>query len=135
MKAIPITARQLQALVRMSEASAKMRLSKEVTAEDARQAIEILKYSLMQVGYDPETKTFDIDRISSRTTSSERNKIFSVRGIIEQLENRLGKLIPIEEIQKELEGKMSKGEIDDSLEKLKKHGEIYSPRRGYIGRV
>ncbi len=135
MKAIPITARQLQALVRMSEASAKMRLSKEVTAEDARQAIEILKYSLMQVGYDPETKTFDIDRISSRTTSSERNKIFSVRGIIEQLENRLGKLIPIEEIQKELDGKMSKGEIDDSLEKLKKHGEIYSPRRGYIGRV
>lgn len=135
MKSIPITARQLQALVRMSEAAAKMRLSEKVTEDDAKAAIEILQYSLMQVGYDPETKTFDIDRISSRTTSSERNKIYTVRDTIEKLEEKLGKLIPIEEIEKELDGKISKAEVDDSIEKLKRNGDIYTPRRGYVSKV
>ena len=65
----------------------------------------------MQVGYDYESKTFDIDRISSRITSSQRNKIFMVRDIITELEGKIGKMIPIEEIEKELEGKMAKDEI------------------------
>ncbi|MEM3092048.1 MAG: minichromosome maintenance protein MCM, partial [Candidatus Pacearchaeota archaeon] len=59
---IPISARQLQALIRMSEASAKMRLSETVDSEDARRAIEIMKYYLMQVGWDYESNTFDIDK-------------------------------------------------------------------------
>ena len=79
---IPISARQLQALIRMAEASAKMRLSETVDKDDAIRAIDILKYYLMQVGYDYESKTFDIDRIGSRITSSQRNKIFVVRDLI-----------------------------------------------------
>jgi len=42
-KAVPITARQLEALVRLSEASARSRLSKEVTKQDAERAIGIFK--------------------------------------------------------------------------------------------
>ena len=52
-KPIPISARQLEALVRLSEASAKVRLSKEVKRKDAKRAIEILTYCLNQVGIDP----------------------------------------------------------------------------------
>ena len=102
MSPIPISARQLEALIRMSEASAKMRLSSVATREDAKRAIDIMKFYLMQVGYDYESKTFDIDRISSRITSSQRNKIFMVRDIITELEGKIGKMIPIEEIEKEL---------------------------------
>ena len=56
LRPIPISARQLQALIRMSEASAKMRLSEKVLLEDAKRAIDIMKYYLMQVGYDYESK-------------------------------------------------------------------------------
>ncbi len=135
MKPIPISARQLQALVRMAEAAAKLRLSEHVEKKDAESAIEIMKYYLMQVGYDYESKTFDIDRVSSRFSSSQRNKIFLVRDTIAQLEDKLGKMIPIEELKKELEDNISETELGDAIEKLKSSGEIFNPRRGFIQRM
>ena len=132
---IPISARQLQALIRMSEASAKMRLSETVDSGDAKRAIEIMKYYLMQVGYDYETKTFDIDRGTGGMPASQRNKVFIVRDIITQLESRMGKMIPIEEIEKELEGKLTKDEIEEAITKLDMSGVVFRPRRGYVGRT
>lgn len=135
MRPIPISARQLQALVRLSEASAKMRLSPEVTGEDSKRAIDLMKYYLMQVGYDYESKTFDIDKISGKISSSERNKVFTVRDVINELEGRMGKLIPVEEVEKELEGKLTKDEIEDALTKLASNGVIFKPRKGYVQRA
>ena len=135
LRPIPISARQLQALIRMSEACAKMRLSKKVTKDDARKSIELMKYYLMQVGYDYESKTFDIDRISGKFSASQRGKILNVRDVIIDLENKIGKMIPLEEIEKELEGKMDKDTIDEALNKLSTSGEIFSPKRGYIQRT
>ncbi|MGA2130569.1 MAG: minichromosome maintenance protein MCM [Candidatus Pacearchaeota archaeon] len=132
---IPISARQLQALIRMSEASAKMRLSETVDKDDAIRAIDILKYYLMQVGYDYESKTFDIDRGTGGMAASQRNKVFTVRDVITQLESRLGKMIPIEEIEKELEGKLTKDEIEEAITKLDISGVVFRPRRGYVGRT
>ena len=134
LRPIPISARQLQALVRMSEASAKIRLSDTVTKEDTQRAIEIIKYYLMQVGYDYESKTFDIDRIAGKFSSSQRNKIIMVRDTISELENKLGKMIPLEEIEDELEGKLSKEEIEEAINKLSISGDVFKPRRGYISR-
>ena len=69
---IPISARQLESLVRLTEASARVRLSKTATGTDAKRAIRVLKYCLMQVGIDPETGEIDIDRISSGISASYR---------------------------------------------------------------
>ncbi len=132
---IPISARQLQALIRMSEASAKMRLSETVEPEDSKRAIEIMKYYLMQVGYDYESKTFDIDRGTGGMAASQRNKVFMVRDTIIQLESRMGKMIPIEEIEKELDGKLTKDEIEEAITKLDVSGVIFRPRKGYVGRT
>jgi replicative DNA helicase Mcm len=112
-----------------------MRLSKKVTRDDAKRAIDIMKYYLMQVGYDYESKTFDIDRISGKFSSSQRGKILTVRDIIIDLENRLGKMIPMEEIEKELEGKMNKEDIEEAMSKLSSSGDIFSPRKGYVSRT
>ncbi len=134
LRPIPISARQLQALIRMSEASAKIRLSNTVTKEDTQRAIGIIKYYLMQVGYDYESKTFDIDRIAGKFSSSQRNKIIMVRDIIIDLESRLGKMIPVEEIENELQDKLSKQEIEEAINKLSISGDVFKPRRGYISR-
>lgn len=135
-KPIPISARQLEALIRMAEANARIRLSKKVTKHDAAVAIELMKYYLMQVGYDEETKTIDIDRISGNSAAS-RSKIHVVRETIEALENRIGKLIPLEELNKELKEnkKMKDDEIEEAINKLVRAGDLFRPRKGYIQKM
>ncbi len=135
LRPVPISARQLTALVRLSEASAKMRLSEEVSKEDTDRAIELMKFYLMQVGYDPETNQLDINRIATGISSSKRNKIVTVREMIVVMEEKHGKLIPVEELEKELEGNMTSLEIEDAINKLKESGDLFEPRRGYIQRT
>ncbi len=132
---IPISARQLEGLIRMSEASAKIRLDKTVTREDARRAIAIMKSYMMQVGYDEESKTFDIDKISGTMTGSKRSKVFMLRTKITELEEKIGKLIPIEELQRELQGKMTTDEIDDAIVELLKNAIIFEPKKGYVQKM
>lgn len=134
-KPIPITARQLEAIVRLSEACAKVRLSNFVTIEDSKRAISLLKYSLMQVGFDQETQTFDIDRITTGIPSSQRGKIIAVRETISKLELSMGKLIPIEEIEKIVGDKLSKDDLDDAINQLSKSGYIFKPKPGYIQKL
>jgi replicative DNA helicase Mcm len=134
-KPIPVTARQLEALVRLAEANARARLSKKVTREDAKKAIELLKYCLQQVGFDYETKSFDIDKISTGVSASQKSKIIFVREAISRLESRFGKLIPVEELDREMDGKMEKEIVEEIVDKLAMAGDIFKPKRGYIQRM
>ena len=133
---IPISARQLEALVRLSEASAKVRLSKEVKRKDAKRAIEILTNCLMQVGIDPETGKIDIDRISTGITATQRSRIVVIREIIKELDQNYNKLIPIEAIIEEAKKKgYSEDQVEDALEKLKREAEIYSPKQNFVSKL
>jgi len=134
-KPIPITARQLEGIIRLSEAHAKLHLRDEVKRQDAQKAIELLKLSLTQVGYDEETKTFDIDKITTGISTGKRNKILAVKEAISQIETRLGKLIPLEELEKSMENKLSKDELEDVLTQLSKSGDIFRPKKGFIQKI
>ncbi|MFC1685868.1 minichromosome maintenance protein MCM [Nanoarchaeota archaeon] len=134
-KPIPITARQLEALIRLAEANAKARLSQKVTKDDAKKAIRIMKHCLMQVGFDYETNQIDIDRISTGVTASQKNRILLVKEAINRLESRLGKLIPIEELMKELGEKIDENTADEIINKLAIAGDIFKPKRGFIQRM
>ena len=90
---------------------------------------------MMQVGYDEETKTFDIDRVATGIPSSKRGKIRILKETILKLESRLGKLIPVEELEKEIGSSMSKEDLEDSLDQLSKSGEIFKPKKGYIQKI
>jgi replicative DNA helicase Mcm len=135
-KSIPISPRQLEGLVRLSEASAKMRLSDKVTKKDAKKAIELLEYCLKEVAMDFETGTYDIDRIATSVPAAQRNKIHVVRDIISELENRLGKTIPIEDVFREArERGLSDGEVEEVVQNLKRHGDLYEPRPGFVSKI
>ena len=135
-KPIPISARQLEALVRLAEGSARVRLSNKVERKDSKRAIDILRYCLMQVGFDYETGQIDIDRISTGISASERGKLISVRDIINELEGKVGKVIPVDDIINEAKEKgMSEDKVNEALEKLKRSGEIYSPNQNCVSRI
>ncbi len=131
-KAIPITARQLGALVRMGEASARTRLSEVVEKQDAERAIGIMKYYLMQAGFDQDTQSFDIDKIVTGVTASKRGKIIEVKNALIDMENKFGKQIPVEELEKNLQGKVDKVDLDEAIEKLSISGDIFSPKKGFV---
>lgn len=133
-KPIPIGARQLEAMVRLAEAHARMRLANKVEVKDAVAAIDLVKSYLMQVGYDKDTKTFDIDRISGGG-ASQRNKIGVVREIIESLEKTKGKLVSLEDISAALSGKIDEAEVDEIIGKMLKGGDLFRPKRGFVQRV
>ncbi len=135
-KAIPISARQLEGLVRLAEACARLRLSAEVTKQDALDAIELMDYCLRQVAFDEETGTIDIDRIATAIPASQRNKILLVKEVIGDLENKLGKTIPLEDVTKGCVDKgMSESEVEEILQKLKRAGDVYEPRPGFITKL
>ncbi len=129
---IPISARQLQGLIRLAEAHAKTRLSNKVEKQDAQVAIRLTNYYLMQVGYDSETKTFDIDRFTSKVSSSQRNKIILVKETIRKLEEKHGKMVPLNILRKELGDNISDTEFEESFEKLKKIGDVFQPKSGFV---
>jgi hypothetical protein len=52
----------------------------------------------------------------------KRSKILGVLHTVTELEGRLGQMIPMEEIEKELEGKMNSVEIEEAVVELKKRG-------------
>ncbi len=72
---VAITARQLESLVRVAEARARVALRKEVTAEDADAAIAIMKRSLEEVGIDLSSYKVDIDLIMTGRSKSIRDRL------------------------------------------------------------
>jgi replicative DNA helicase Mcm len=135
-KSIPITARQLEALIRLAEASAKLRLSNKMMKKDAQRAIELINYCLSQVAKDLETGIIDIDRISSGIPAKERSKISIVREIIDVLEGEFGKVIPMENVVERAEEKGLKIEdVEEIIEKLRRSGDLYEPRKGFVSRI
>jgi replicative DNA helicase Mcm len=137
MKSVPITARQLEALIRLSEASAKMKMSKTVTKKDAQKAIELIHYCLEQIAKDKDTGKIDIDRISSRMTATQRGGISVIKEVISELEVNIGtKVVPVENIIEAAQEKnIAKEQVEEILEKLRRSGDIFEPKRGFIQRL
>lgn len=135
-KSIPISARQLEGLIRLSEASAKLRLSNAVEAEDARRAIDLLNFCLRQIAIDVETGLVDIDRLSTGVTSTQRQVIHLVKEIIEEKQNQIGKLVPLEEIMDEARTRnIKEDKVEQAIQKLKTGGELFEPRPGFIQKL
>ena len=136
-KSIPITARQLEALVRLSEAMAKIRLGKTVVKKDAQKAIELIDYCLNQIAKDKDTGKIDIDRIGSRITATQRSSIGILKEIIGVLEEQLNtKMIPTENIISAAQEKnINQLQVEELLEKLRRSGDIFEPRKGFVQRL
>ena len=84
-KPVPVTARQLEALVRLAEASARMRLSNTIDTEDTDRILRIVDACLRQVAYDAESGSFDIDKLVTGVTKSQRDIIRSVKETVRNL--------------------------------------------------
>ena len=127
------TARQLEGLVRLAEASAKIRLKNEVETEDAERAIRLVRRSLEETVTDPETGKIDIDIVTSGVTHARQNAISIVLKIIKDAMAEGIDMVPLEQIQAEgMEKGLDEGKIISALEELEKKGEVYRPRHHFV---
>ncbi len=130
---VPVTARQLEALIRLGEARARARLSDEITEEDADRVINIVTYCLKRVFVDPETGRLDTDWVTVGITKTKRDRARSIREIIKDLEREYGEEVPLEEVLDlaEEEG-MEREKAEEIIEVMKRDGILFSPSSGII---
>jgi replicative DNA helicase Mcm len=130
---VAITARQLESLVRISEARARVALRKEVTAADADAAIAIMKRSLEEVGIDLSSYKVDIDLIMTGRSKSIRDRLSTVLSTLMDMEKVTG-IVERDALVNELETKhkIPRGEIERMLSQLLREGTIYEPREGCL---
>ncbi len=129
---ISITLRQYEALIRLAEASAKIRLDTKVRMEDAERAINLMRYSLSQLGTDMETGRIDIDKVEGGVTASKRRKITIILDIITELQ-KSGE-VAVEDVRAEAESQGVEN-VDEVLDRLKREGTIFEPKSGFIRKV
>jgi DNA replication licensing factor MCM4 len=71
---ITATTRQLESMIRLAEAHAKMRLSETVTADDVLEAVRLIKSAIKESATDARTGLIDMSLLTEGTSASERRR-------------------------------------------------------------
>jgi replicative DNA helicase Mcm len=129
---VPITARQLEALVRLSEAAARARLSSTVTADDSRRAVGIMENFLRRVSMTSEGK-LDIDLTQTGVSHSQRERLDIVMRLMRQLQDAHEGHFSIEQyLEASEKAGIVPAKADALLQSLRNQGEVIEPRPGQI---
>lgn len=130
-KPMPMTARQLEAGIRIATALAKIQLSEIVTETHGKKAIKVLDSCLRSIAYDPGTGMFDIDAIMSGKTKGTRD---ICKIIIQTAKTFEEKKLFFERDLIDRVVKLGYSEIDvrKKLELLKTEGEFITPKIGKL---
>ena len=82
---ISATPRQLESLIRLSEARARLRFSQYVEKEDVEEAVNLIKVATQQAATDPVTGVIDMDLLQTGITSSSRARLSQLIDIIKNI--------------------------------------------------
>ena len=134
--AVPITARYIEGMVRLSEASAKTRLSPRVEIMDAQRAINLMMFVLRETMMDKSLGRIDVDIIASGQPKSRMDKLKNVLDIVKDLEQQFDMVSMnqvIEEARKyDIDEGLCRRIIDDLLRKT---SDLYEPKHGFLKSV
>jgi replicative DNA helicase Mcm len=130
---VPVTARKLEALVRLAEASARVRLSDTVEKEDAERATDIARSSMEDIGMDPETGEFDADVVETGTSKSQRDRVKNILDLVGEIEEEYDEGAPVDVVvERAEEQEIESSKAEHEIEQLKQKGEVYTPTKGHL---
>jgi replicative DNA helicase Mcm len=131
---IAITPRQLEALVRLSEARAKMRLSDEVSYDDAAGAVNLMNATLEKLAKDTETGKLDIDKAFTGVSAKSRRALDRIDALIDRmLEEAEDEPVAIKDIiDQAIEDGLNKGQVVKVIDEMTRRGRLFEPQTGYI---
>jgi replicative DNA helicase Mcm len=130
---IPVTFRKLEAVLRLAQASARVRLSNTIESVDVQRAQDLIGQSLRDIEMDPDTGQFDADMVETGTPKSQRDRKKRMLSIIDDLAAEHEKGADIETVieraeEMDIGPSTAEHDIDDLLNK----GQVYSPLDGYL---
>jgi replicative DNA helicase Mcm len=130
---VPVTARKLEAFLRLAESSARARFSEEVEIQDVERASRLVLASLNDVGIDPETGQYDADMVNTGTSKSQRDRMKGLKRIISELESEHEEGAPLKEIVKRAtEIDIGADKTERELDKLLEKGEVYEHQENHF---
>jgi replicative DNA helicase Mcm len=131
-KPVPVTARQLEALVRLAEASARIRLSDSIEQSDAERVIHIVDACLRQIAYDAKTGTFDIDKVVTGISKEKRDIVRVIKDAIRDIGGE-GRRAGIEQVIESVSAKgFARDKVKEGVDMLLRNGEAMEPKNGII---
>jgi replicative DNA helicase Mcm len=131
-KPVPVTARQLEALVRLAEASARIRLSSNIDVSDAERVIHIVDACLRQIAYDAKTGTFDIDKVVTGISKEKRDIVRVIKDAIRDIGGE-GRRAGIDQVIDAVSAKgFPRDKVREGIDMLLRHGEAMEPKAGII---
>ncbi|XP_069464372.1 DNA helicase MCM8 [Ambystoma mexicanum] len=129
----PITTRQLESLIRLTEARAKLEMREKSTKEDAEEVVEIMKFSLLGT-YSDEFGKLNFERSQHGSGMSNRSQakrfVSALNGIAERTYNNLFEFQQLRQIAKEVQIQVADfdsfiGSLNDQGYLLKKGPKVY----------
>jgi len=131
---LSITARQLEAIIRLSEASARSRLSPTVDKMDIELAISLVERFLMSFATDESGKV-DIDMITTKVSAGDRSKIQVILKTMEELADDFGRVREEILLDRLVEKGMKRPEVEKTVGKLLSERILYQPGNGLLKKV
>ncbi len=131
---IPLTARQLEALIRLAEARARMFLRSYVTEEDALTAVELMREMLYDVGLDRTTGMPDMTGVIGPYMSATRRREELIRLLNEMAVKAESRMVSEEDFVRAAAEALQIEErvVRTELRVLRESGLIYSPKPGFL---
>jgi replicative DNA helicase Mcm len=127
---VTCTPRQLEAMVRLSEAAARSRLSETVELQDVELALEVFQEYLRMIGLDRETNHFDIDIIETGQSRTQHERVKRLLTIVKDISSSNGGSAPLMDILTEAEiSGISESKVVGTIKRLKRDGEIYETKK------
>ena len=135
-EAIPITARQLESLVRLAEARAKMALRPKVMREDAEAAVRLMRAALKEVAGDIDAGEADIYKWVAGYSAEQRTTSQAILKAIESMEEEGITSIDREDLIQRVASKgLPRDKIESTIQKLINDGRLFTPKSGKIQRA
>ncbi len=131
-KPVPVTARQLEALVRLAEASARVRLSASVEIGDAQRVITIIDNCLKKVAYDPESGSYDIDRLVTSYSKHSRDLIREIKEVVRELADQNGRAQMNDVVNELTKNGHNRDDILKRIDEMNRDGQLMQPRHGIL---
>ncbi|KAG0511871.1 MAG: DNA replication helicase protein MCM [Nitrosopumilales archaeon] len=133
---ITVTPRQLEGLIRLATARARLLMKNQVEAEDAERAIFLIQSMLQDAGVDVNTGKVDLGVLQGRA-HSEISKMQLFMDVLKSLEGENKTAVEEKLFTQELmkTGKFTEEEARNYIRKMLREASIYESKPGHYNRV
>lgn len=120
-------------MIRLGEASARIRLSRKITLDDAQRAKRIVDSCLKKIGVDPDTGLLDADIIATGMAKSTRERTKTVIDLIREVSVEHQGSAPRDEVLDRAEKMgIERERVDAIIDRLRRDGEVFDPKPGML---